>query len=188
MVLPIYAFGQPILKQEGEALDPLNYPGFADLVHNMFETMKAAKGVGLAAPQIGLGLKLFVMDTMPYVEEGKDFIGIRKVFVNAKMIEETGDEWAFEEGCLSIPDLRADVDRHATIKIEYQDEEGRSHLEIFDGLNARVIQHEYDHTMGVLFIDHLKPLKKRMVQRRLEAIKKGQIEADYKLKFYRHRT
>lgn len=188
MVLPIYAFGQPILKKECDVIDPLKYADFSKLIADMYETMKAAKGVGLAAPQVGFGLKLFVVDTTPYVEEGKDFVGIRKVFVNAAMLDETGDDWAFEEGCLSIPDLRADVDRSPKIKIEYQDELGNTHVEEFDGLNARVIQHEYDHTMGVLFIDHLKPLKKRMFQRKLEAIKKGQVEADYRLKFYRSKS
>jgi peptide deformylase len=188
MILPIYAYGQPVLKQEGDMIDPLTYPEFEVLVKNMFDTMYAAKGVGLAAPQIGLKIKLFIMDTMPYMEEGKDFTGIKKVFVNATLVEEGGEEWPFEEGCLSIPDLRADVERKATIKIDYLDESGQPHIEEFNGLNARVIQHEYDHTLGRLFIDRLKPLKKRMVQRRLDAIKKGQIEAEYKLKFYRSKA
>ncbi len=188
MILPIYAYGQPVLKQEGEPFDPNTYVDFDQLLKNMWETMYAAKGVGLAAPQIGLSLKLFVIDTTAYQEDGKEFIGIKKVFTNATIIEETGDGWDFEEGCLSIPDLRAEVERPSDVVIEYIDDKGNKLVETYQGLNARVIQHEFDHTMGVLFIDHLKPLKKRMVQRRLEAIKKGQVEADYRLKFYRSRV
>ncbi len=188
MILPIYAYGQPVLKQEGERIDPMNYPELDQLVTNMWETMYAAKGVGLAAPQIGLALKLFVIDTLPYQEEGKEFRGLKQVFINALILEESGDFWDFEEGCLSIPDIRADIERSSDLIIEYVDINGEKHTETYTGLNARVIQHEYDHTMGVLFIDHLKPLKKRMVQRRLDAIKKGQIEADYRLKFYRSRS
>ncbi len=186
MVLPIYAFGQPVLKQEAEEIDPITFPDLPILIENMWDTMKNAKGVGLAAPQIGLGIKLFVVDTSPYTkEEDEKFMPLKKVFINAVLLEESGTSWPFEEGCLSIPDIRADVERLSTVKIEYCDEQGRKYIESYTGLNARVIQHEYDHTMGVLFIDHLKPLKKRMLQRRLENIKKGQIECDYKVKFYR---
>jgi peptide deformylase len=186
MVLPIYAFGQPVLKQEAIEIDPKSYPDLNILIENMWDTMKNAKGVGLAAPQIGLGIKLFVIDTTPYTkEEDEKFVPMKKVFINPVVLEETGTSWPFEEGCLSIPDIRADVERLATIKIAYIDEDGKEYEEVYSGLNARVIQHEYDHIMGVLFIDHLKPLKKRMLQRRLENIKKGQIECDYKVKFYR---
>lgn len=185
MILPIYAYGQPVLKQVGEDLNLQTYPDFKTLIENMWETMYAAKGVGLAAPQIGLSLKLFIVDTKPYEDEGKPFIGIKKVFINPEKIEETGEPWTFEEGCLSIPDLRAEIDRCPRIKLKYQDETGEWHEEWFEGLNARVIQHEYDHVQGVLFVDLLKPLKKRMMQRRLEAIKKGQVDTEYRLKFYR---
>ena len=185
MILPIYAYGQPVLKVKASDLDPLNYPDLDELISNMWETMYAAKGVGLAAPQIGHSLKLFIVDSTPYQEEGKEFKGLKQVFVNATILEEAGDIWAFEEGCLSIPDLRAEVERQPDILVEYQDLTGELRKQTFTGHNARVIQHEHDHTMGVLFVDHLKPLKKRMVQRRLEAIRKGQIEADYRLKFYR---
>lgn len=185
MILPIYAYGQPVLKQEGETLDMATHPDLEDLIKNMWDTMYSAKGVGLAAPQIGLSLKLFIVDTKPYEEEGKPFVGIKKVFINPIKLEETGEPWTFEEGCLSIPDLRAEIDRLPGIRLRYQDETGAVVEELFDGLNARVIQHEYDHIQGILFIDLLKPLKKRMMQRRLEAIKKGQIDTDYRLKFYR---
>jgi peptide deformylase len=185
MILPIYAYGQPVLKAEGQTLDVKGYPDLEALIQNMWDTMYSAKGVGLAAPQIGLSLKLFVVDTKPYEEEGKPFVGIRKVFINPVKLEETGEPWTFEEGCLSIPDLRADIDRPPHIRLKYYDETGIENEQLFDGLNARVIQHEYDHVQGILFIDLLKPLKKRMMQRRLEAIKKGQIETDYRLKFYR---
>ncbi len=187
MILPIYAYGQPVLKNEAEIINPLTYPDLEVLVQNMFETMYAAKGVGLAAPQIGLSIKLFILDSTPYQKEDEEnkFIGMKKVFINPAIVDESGEEWAFEEGCLSIPEVRADVDRIPNIKIEYQDLEGKWHIESYDGLNARVIQHEHDHIMGILFIDHLKPLKKRMLQRRLDYIRKGQVESDYKIKFYR---
>ncbi|MDZ4708451.1 MAG: peptide deformylase [Saprospiraceae bacterium] len=185
MILPIYAYGQPVLKQEGLILDFSAYEDLDALIQNMWDTMYSAKGVGLAAPQIGLSLKLFVVDTKPYEEDGKSFEGIKKVFINPVKLEENGLPWAFEEGCLSIPDLRAEVDRTPLIRLKYHDQAGTELEELFDGLNARVIQHEYDHVQGILFIDRLKPLKKRMMQRRLDAIKKGQIESDYRLKFYR---
>lgn len=185
MILPIFAYGQPVLKQEGEQLEIKTYSNLPELIQNMWDTMYAAKGVGLAAPQIGLSLKLFIVDTKPYEEEGKPFMGIKKVFINPVKLEEIGAPWTFEEGCLSIPDLRADIDRPPAIRLKYQDESGAEIEELFEGLNARVIQHEYDHVQGILFIDLLKPLKKRMMQRRLEAIKKGQIDTEYRLKFYR---
>lgn len=186
MVLPIYAYGQPVLKQEAIEIDPKSYPDLNTLIENMWDTMKNAKGVGLAAPQIGVGIKLFVIDTTPYTkDEDEKFLPMKKIFINARIHEESGDSWPFEEGCLSIPDIRADVERQQRIVIEYIDEQGKKFVEEYSGLNARVIQHEYDHIIGVLFIDHLKPLKKRMLQRRLDNIKKGQIECDYKVKFYR---
>lgn len=185
MILPIYAYGQPVLKAEGQTLHIPEYPDLETLIQNMWDTMYSAKGVGLAAPQIGLSLKLFIVDTQLYQEEGKPFVGIKKVFINPVKLAETGEPWTFEEGCLSIPDLRADIDRPPLLRLKYYDEAGIENEDLFDGLNARVIQHEYDHVQGILFIDLLKPLKKRMMQRRLEAIKKGQIETDYRLKFYR---
>ena len=189
MILPIYAYGQPVLKKVDEEISP-DYPGLKELRENMWETMRHADGVGLAAPQIGLSIRLFVMDTLTPQEEereksGKEpeYQGIRKVFINAEMLEETGKDNTFEEGCLSIPDITGDVDRLDTIKIRYMDENFVEHTEVFDGTNARVIQHEYDHLEGILFVEKLKPLKKRMIQRKLDKMKKGLIKADYKMKF-----
>lgn len=184
MILPIFAYGQAVLKQEGQAITP-DYPDLQELISDMWETMYKAQGVGLAAPQIGKSIRLFVVDTIQMMEEGKEEEGIRRVFINARKVEETGDPWTYEEGCLSIPDIRGDVDRPPQIRLHYLDEHFVEHEEVFTGMNARVIQHEYDHIDGVLFIDHLKPLKRRLIQRRLENIRKGNINADYRLKFAR---
>ena len=187
MILPIYAYGQPVLKKVAEEIDA-DYPELNTLIENMWETMYGAEGVGLAAPQIGLGIRLFLVDTFPKDEDGqeeRDYTPIKKVFINAEILEEEGQEWAFEEGCLSIPDIRGDVDRKPNIRIRYQDENFVEHEDTFDGVNARVIQHEYDHIEGKLFTEKLKPIKRRMVKRKLEKIKKGEIRADYKMKFAR---
>lgn len=183
MILPIYAYGQPVLKKEAEDIDP-DYPGLEELIENMWETMYHAEGIGLAAPQVGLSIRLFVVDTTQLNREGKEEQeGIKQVFINAHVVEETGKEWAYEEGCLSIPEVRGDVDRPETITLKYMDEKFEEHVRTFTGMNARVIQHEYDHIDGVLFIEHLKPIKKRLVKRKLEHIRKGKIEVDYKMKF-----
>ncbi|MBX2929605.1 MAG: peptide deformylase [Saprospiraceae bacterium] len=182
MILPIFAYGQPVLKKKAAPIDP-DYPELATLIANMWETMYNAHGVGLAAPQVGLSIRLFVIDTVQIMDEGKEAEGFKKVFINAEMIEETGEVWAYEEGCLSIPDIRGDVERNPDIRLRYLDENFQPHEETFTGINARVIQHEYDHIDGVLFTDHLKPLKKRLVQRKLEAIRQGKVSADYRLKF-----
>jgi peptide deformylase len=182
MILPIYAYGHPVLKKVGTPIDS-NYDGFEALLTNMWETMYSAHGVGLAAPQVGLSIRLFIVDTIQIMEEGKEAEGIKKVFVNAKIIEETGDFWAYEEGCLSIPDIRGDVERQKKVRIQYVDENFVSHDEIYEGINARVIQHEYDHIEGQLFIEKLKPLKRKLIQRKLNDIKLGKIKSDYKIKF-----
>lgn len=186
MILPIYAFGQPVLKKVGEPIDK-DYEGLEELIANMWETMYNAKGVGLAAPQIGRAIRLFLVDTIQVMDEGKEADGIKKAFINAQKIEEGGDEWDYEEGCLSIPDIRGEVSRPAQIKLRYMDENFEEHTEVFTGMNARVIQHENDHTNGVLFTEYLKPLKRRLIRRRLENIKKGNIASDYKMKFARIR-
>jgi peptide deformylase len=186
MILPIVAYGDPVLKKK--AIDiQADYPGLSDLISNMFETMYNANGVGLAAPQIGKSIRLFVIDGSPFAEEGdeefevlKDF---KKVFINAQIIQEDGDEWAFNEGCLSIPDIREDVYRHETLTIKYFDENFQEHIETFDGLRARIIQHEYDHIDGILFTDHLSPLRKRMLKSRLGQISKGKVQASYRMRF-----
>ena len=181
MILPIYAYGQPVLKREGDEVSR-EYPELDKLIDDMFETMYNASGVGLAAPQVGLSLKLFVVDTIQVEKEETRGKGIKKVFLNAELLEETGDEWAYEEGCLSIPDVRGEVDRLPVIRLRYQDEKFEVHEETFEGINARVIQHEYDHTIGKLFIEKLGPVKKQLIKRKLENIKRGKVSADYRLK------
>ncbi|MCB0646838.1 MAG: peptide deformylase [Saprospiraceae bacterium] len=184
MILPIYAYGHEVLKKEGAVIDA-DYPEFKELLDNMWETMYAAKGVGLAAQQIGLAIKLFIVDTVQIEKEDKDHVGIKRAFINATILEETGEEWSYEEGCLSIPDIHADVMRKPVITVRYMEEDFVEKTETFDGLNARVIQHEYDHTMGKLFIEKINPLKRRLLGRRLENIRKGKIESDYRMRFGR---
>ena len=184
MILPIYGYGQPVLKKVGEEI-PSDYPELATLIENMWETMYKAEGVGLAAPQIGLPIRLFIVDTKQTKEEGEEEEGIKKVFINAQKIEEAGDPWTYEEGCLSIPDVRGDVDRPPQLKLHYFDENFMEHTEVFTGIEARVIQHEYDHIDGILFTEHLKPIKRRLVKRKMENIRKGKVSVDYKMKFAR---
>lgn len=184
MILPIYAYGQPVLKKVAKPIGP-DYEGLQELIANMWETMGEANGVGLAAPQIGKSIRLFLIDAGPMYEEGKEHLGKKAVFINAEILEEAGDDCSYSEGCLSIPDITGDVDRAEEITIKYQDENFREHTETFDGMNARVIQHEYDHLEGILFTEHLKPLKRRMINRRLEKIKKGDVDAKYRMKFIR---
>ncbi|WP_281542725.1 peptide deformylase [Maribacter aestuarii] len=189
MILPIIAYGDPVLRKIGQEIDK-DYPNLKDLVANMWETMYNANGVGLAAPQIGLPIRLFIVDTTPFaddedltLDEKKELEGFKQVFINAHVEEETGEQWAFNEGCLSIPDVREDVSRKDTIKITYQDENFKKHTKTFDGLLARVIQHEYDHIEGVLFTDKLSSLKKRLIKGRLANISKGKIDVDYRMRF-----
>jgi peptide deformylase len=191
MILPIYAYGHPILKKIAEDITP-DYPDLQQLIADMWETMYSAEGVGLAAPQIGLPIRLFVIDTNPKEDEEKDKKKeppkeppIKKVFINAYRVEETGKEWTFEEGCLSIPDIRGDVDRPERIRLRYLDENFQEHEETFLDVNARVVQHEYDHIEGILFTERLKPIKKQLIKRKLEKIRKGEVKVDYKMKFIR---
>lgn len=183
MKLPIIAYGDPVLKRKATDIDR-NYPELDMLIANLFDTMYAAHGVGIAAPQVGLSIRLFVVDASPFAEDDapelKDF---KKVFINASIEEEEGEKWEFNEGCLSIPDIREDVSRHATIHIRYFDENWVEHREKYDGLAARVIQHEYDHIEGKLFTDRLSVLRKAMLKSKLDAISKGQVKVDYKMKF-----
>ncbi|MEY8847723.1 peptide deformylase [Psychroserpens sp. XS_ASV72] len=189
MILPIVAYGDPVLRKEAEPITK-DYPNLEALIENMKETMYGAFGVGLAAPQIGLPIRLFLVDTSPFAEddsftaeEQKELENFKRVFINAQIIEEEGDEWAFNEGCLSIPDVREDVFRQPKIKIEYLDENFKSHTETFDGLIARVIQHEYDHIEGILFTDKLSTFKKRLIKGKLSNISKGKIKVDYRMRF-----
>lgn len=184
MILPIYAFGQPVLKKVAKEITP-DYPDLKELIDNMWETMYGANGVGLAAPQVGLAIRIFLVDTVQVMEEDKKEEGIKQAFINAQVVETGGEPWTYEEGCLSIPDVRADVKRDAQVKIRYVNEKFEEQERIFSGINARVILHEYDHIEGILFTEHLKPLKKRMIKRRLENIKKGKVDRPYKMKFAR---
>lgn len=182
MILPIYAYGQPVLKRKASDIDK-DYPGLDELIRDMWETMYHAHGVGLAAPQIGRSVRLFVVDTVQIEEEEDDEKGIKQVFINAEILEEEGGYWEYEEGCLSIPEVRGDVSRQEEIRIRYMDEQFQVHEKTFNGMNARVIQHEYDHIEGILFTELLKPLKKRRIQRKLEDIKKGKVSSSYRMKF-----
>ena len=189
MILPIVAYGDPVLKKKAIDISK-EYPNLDVLLENMFETMYNALGVGLAAPQIGLSIRLFLVDTTPFAEdeeltkeEQETLNGFKRVFINAKIIKEEGSEWAFNEGCLSIPDIREDVFRQPKITIEYVDENFESHTEEFSGLVARVIQHEYDHIEGILFTDKLSSLKKRLIKGKLANISKGKIDVEYRMRF-----
>ena len=191
MVLPIIAYGDPVLRKIGDSIDK-DYPNLDKLISNMQETMKNAKGVGLAAPQIGKAIRLFLVDTSPFAEDDeldekeraflKDY---KKVFINAKILKEEGKKWPFSEGCLSIPNINEDVVREETVTIEYVDENFKKHTETVRGLAARVIQHEYDHIEGILFTDKLSSLKKRLLKNKLEKISKGKVEVEYRMKFPR---
>ena len=183
MILPVYAYGQPVLKKKAEEIER-DFKGLDDLLEDMWETMYHADGVGLAAPQIGQSIRLFLVDTVQAMAEGEEDKGVKKAFINAEMLKEEGDLWSYEEGCLSIPNIRADVERQKKIKIKYYDENFKEYIEEYEGINARVIQHEYDHIEGKLFTEKLKPLKKKMINRKLEQIKKGKVKADYRLRFY----
>lgn len=189
MILPIVAYGDPVLKRKATDITE-EYPKLDTLLDNMFETMYNAYGVGLAAPQVGLPIRMFLVDTTPFAddeelteEEQKSLEDFKRVFINPKITKEEGEEWAFNEGCLSIPDVREDVFRKPIITIEYLDENFKAHTETFDGLVARVIQHEYDHIEGVLFTDKLSSLKKRLIKGRLSNISKGKIKVDYRMRF-----
>ena len=189
MIYPIIAYGDPVLRKVTVDIDK-SYD-VKKLSEDMFETMYNAKGVGLAAPQIGLNVRMFVVDGRPF-NEGEDMeerdkdpslIDFKKVFINAEILEEDGDDWAFEEGCLSIPDVREDIYRPEYVTIRYFDTDWNEHTEEYEGLAARIIQHEYDHIDGILFTDHLNPVKKRMLKNKLAKITKGRVDVDYKMKF-----
>ncbi|MEM1216479.1 MAG: peptide deformylase, partial [Bacteroidota bacterium] len=182
MILAVYAYGQPVLKKVAAEIDA-DYPGLEKLLADMWETMYHASGVGLAAPQIGRSIRIFMVDTVQIMDEGQEDQGIKQVFINAQKIEESGPEWAYEEGCLSIPDVRGEVNRPPVLRLRWQDENFETHEATFKGMNARVIQHEYDHIDGVLFTEHLKPIKRQLIRRKLDKIRKGKVAADYKMKF-----
>ena len=187
MVLPIIAYGDPVLRKVATDITP-DYPNLNTLIANMYDTMNHAYGVGLAAPQIGLPIRLFVVDTAPFAddddlsEEERTFLlNFKKTFINAKITEETGDKWPFNEGCLSIPGVREDVSRQKQITIEFVDEQFTP-----SGLAARVVQHEYDHIEGILFTDKLSSFKKQLIKGKLTNIIKGKVKVDYRMKFYKN--
>ena len=191
MILPVVAFGDPVVRKVAKDVDP-DFPNLKELIQNMWETMYNAHGVGIAAPQIGKALRLFVIDATPFAEDEdfteeeraqlKDF---KKVFINPKLVSEEGEEWAFEEGCLSIPEIKEEVWRAETAHITYFDENFEEHTETLTGIAARVFQHEYDHIEGVLFTDKLSSLKKRLIKKKLENISKGKIGASYRMRYFK---
>jgi len=188
MILPVVGYGDPVLRKRAIELSK-DYPELKQLVENMFETMYNAYGVGLAAPQVGLSLRLFVIDTTAFVDnpelskqEKESVKGFKKTFINPEIIKEEGGFWSFNEGCLSIPGIHEDVVRKDTINVAYFDENFVKHIEVFDGLKARVIQHEYDHIEGILFTDKISPFKKRLIQKKLKNIKEGKTNTSYRMK------
>lgn len=192
MILPIVAYGSPILRTVAKEITP-DFPGLAKLIEDMWETMYASNGVGLAAPQINQDIRLFVIDSTQVFEgmdakekaEYPDDPGIKQVFINAQVLELNGEEWSYNEGCLSIPKIREDVIREEEVVLQYADENFQQHTRAFNGITARVILHEYDHIEGKLFIDHLKPLKRKLLKGKLDDISKGKIKVDYKMSFSR---
>jgi peptide deformylase len=190
LILPIVAYGHPVLRKVTEDIDA-DYPGLTKLIEDMWETMYGSSGVGLAAPQVNKEIRLFIIDTeqmfnnMEEDERKKypDAPGLKQVFINAHIDELDGEEWAYNEGCLSIPKIREDITRHETVTLEYDDENFQHHTKTFAGLTARVILHEYDHIDGKLFIDHISPLKRKLMKGKLDDISKGKISVDYKMLF-----
>lgn len=190
MILPIVAYGHPVLRKIAEDITP-DYPNLAKLIEDMWETMYGSSGVGLAAPQINKDIRLFVIDTIQMFnnmedddkEKYPDAPGLKQAFINAHIIELDGEEWSYNEGCLSIPKIREDITRHETVTLEYMDENFQERAQTFTGLTARVILHEYDHIDGKLFIDHISPLKRKLMKGKLDDISKGKISVDYKMLF-----
>jgi peptide deformylase len=181
-MLPIVGYGNPVLRRKAEEVSE-NHAGLQELIQNMFATMYASEGVGLAAPQVNFSLRLFIVDGKPFADEDRQLANFKRVFINPQMIEETGEEWTFNEGCLSIPGIREDVLRKPKVTLRYFDEHFIEHTETFSGMAARIIQHEYDHIEGILFIDHLSAFKRRLLKGKLDDITKGKVEVHYRMKF-----
>jgi len=190
MILPIVAYGQPILRKVSTAITP-EYPGLKELIDNMWETLYHSNGVGLAAPQINHSIRLFLVDSLQIVENAdeedkddyKDEKAIKQVFINPTVVSLEGEEWKYNEGCLSIPKVREDIMRSETVTLTYQDEKFEHHTQTFDGITARIILHEYDHLEGKLFIDHISAFKRRMHKAKLDDIMKGKVRVDYRMLF-----
>lgn len=181
MIFPIYIYGSPVLRKQAEKIDP-EFEELGKLIDDMFETMYSSEGVGLAAPQIGKSASIFIVDAKPFSEDEPELENFKRVFINAEIYERFGEEEVFNEGCLSFPGIRGDVKRHNTIKIRYMDENFVEQDAEFGGMAARIIQHEYDHIEGRAFIDHLSPLRRSLLQTKLDAMAKGKFKADYKCK------
>lgn len=192
MILPIVAYGNAVLKKKAKEIDA-SYPKLKELIANMWETMYNGRGVGLAGPQVGLNIRIFVVDSLQLAKENEEMDegeekyklkeGIKIVFINPIIEKESGTPWIYEEGCLSIPDVRVKVSRKEQVHITYFDEHFKKHTKTFDGMNARIIQHEYDHIEGILLTDHMTPLKKSLIKGKLESISKGKVSVKYKMKF-----
>ncbi len=190
MILPIVAYGHPSLRRVAVDITP-EYPQLDKLIEDMWETMYGSYGVGLAAPQVNKSIRLFVVDTMQMFENMEeeekkrysDMPGTKQVFINAHLVETDGEEWLYNEGCLSIPKIREDILRHETVTLEFMDEKFESHIQTFTGISGRVILHEYDHIEGKLFIDHLPPIKRKLMKGKLTDISKGNVNVDYKMLF-----
>lgn len=185
MIYPIYVYGTTVLRKKAKEI-PEDFEGLEQLISDMFETMHVSEGIGLAAPQIGKSLRLFVIDAtkVEYDEEEdeEDISNFKQAFINPVILEETGEKWNFNEGCLSIPFIREDVERKEKIRIQYYDPDFQFHDQIFEGVKARIIQHEYDHLKGVLFVDRINPLRKRLIKGKLSAISKGKVDTSYKIR------
>lgn len=181
MILPIYLYGSNVLREESKIIEP-DFPELNKLIEDMFETMYNAEGVGLAAPQVGKSIRLFVVDATPMSDDDPKAKDFKKAFINPKILERYGDPFVFREGCLSIPDIREDVVRDSIIKIQYFDENFNEYTEVYDGMVARIIQHEYDHIEQIMFTDHLSQLKKKLIKKKLTNIKNGKNQPDYKSK------
>lgn len=179
MVYPIVVYGSPMLRKVSKEIDE-DFPELQKLIEDMFETMEASDGVGLAAPQIGKSIRLFVIDATPMAEDDETLDGFKKVFINPQILETSGDPWAYTEGCLSVPNIREDIKRPESVTIEYYDENFELREETYDGVKARIIMHEYDHLDGVLFVDKLSPIKKKLLKGKLNDIAKGKANAAYK--------
>lgn len=182
MILPIVAFGHPNLRKKAIEIDK-DYPDLDELIESMYKSMYESNGVGLAAPQINKSIRLFVVDAKPFSDEIPESIDFKQVFINANIVERTGEDWAFQEGCLSVPGINEEVMRPKKIRIQFYDENWQFHDEYFDDIPARIIQHEYDHLDGILFVDRLSPLRKTLIKGKLIDISKGKTNASYRMIF-----
>lgn len=181
MKYPVTVYGDPLLRKKAKTIDK-NHPELDEIIENMWETMYYSDGVGLAAPQVGMSIRMFVIDASSGADEEPELEGFKKVFINPEIVETKGEEWTMNEGCLSLPEIREDVERPDEVTIKYQDENFAEHTETYKGFAGRVIQHEYDHLEGVLFVDHLSPLRKRLLKSKLLAISKGKVRPHYRIK------